>query len=184
MIGSSHCLFLFWLVGVIALVLVFRQSFENRSNIDKDTKCFLTQPSPIVILSKIHKQGNLGTQSVLSSHGNPTERVLQFFNCHIQPPVKTTNSFIKSTIHFLTKLEQLEHLPDNAFLVTIDVSSLYINIPHNEDIDACWHFLSTRPRNAWFSRWTTSPSTTKTSYKYMERQLEMNGPLHTQTSSW
>ena len=31
MIGSSHCLLLLRLVGVIALVLVFRQSFENRS---------------------------------------------------------------------------------------------------------------------------------------------------------
>ena len=30
-IGSSRCLLLLWLVGVIALVLVFRQSFENRS---------------------------------------------------------------------------------------------------------------------------------------------------------
>lgn len=69
---------------------------------------------------------------MLSSVGHPTERVLQFFDCHIQPLVKTTNSFIKDIIHFLTKLEQLEHLPDIAFLVTIDVSSLYINIPHNE----------------------------------------------------
>ena len=31
-IGSSRCLPLLWLVGVIALVLVFRQSLENRSN--------------------------------------------------------------------------------------------------------------------------------------------------------
>ena len=31
LIGSSRCLLLLWLVGVIALVLVFRQSFENRS---------------------------------------------------------------------------------------------------------------------------------------------------------
>ena len=31
-IGSSRCLLLLWLVGVIALVLVFRQSFENHSN--------------------------------------------------------------------------------------------------------------------------------------------------------
>ena len=30
-IGSRRCLFLLWLVGVIALVLVFLQSFENRS---------------------------------------------------------------------------------------------------------------------------------------------------------
>ena len=31
-IGSWRCLFLFCLVRVIALVLVFRKSFENRSN--------------------------------------------------------------------------------------------------------------------------------------------------------
>ena len=30
-IGSSLCLLLLWLVGVLALVLVFRHSFENRS---------------------------------------------------------------------------------------------------------------------------------------------------------
>ena len=30
-IGSSRCLLLLWLVGVIALVLVFQQSFENCS---------------------------------------------------------------------------------------------------------------------------------------------------------
>ena len=29
-------------------------------------------------------------------------------------------------------------------LVTLDVSSLYTNIPHNEGIDACRHFLDTR----------------------------------------
>ena len=30
-IGSSRCLLLLWLAGVIALVLVFRRSFENHS---------------------------------------------------------------------------------------------------------------------------------------------------------
>ena len=41
-IGSSRCLLLLWLVGVIALVLVLRQSFENRSkgtNPWGDEKC-------------------------------------------------------------------------------------------------------------------------------------------------
>ena len=35
-------------------------------------------------------------------------------------------------------------LPNNAILVTLDVSSLYTNIPHNEGIDACRRFLDTR----------------------------------------
>ena len=33
---------------------------------------------------------------------------------------------------------------NNAVLVTLDVSSLYTNIPHNEGIDACRRFLDTR----------------------------------------
>ena len=43
-IGSSRCSFLLWLVGVIALVLVFRQSFENHSNLcwqDKNQRTHL-----------------------------------------------------------------------------------------------------------------------------------------------
>ena len=38
-IGSSSCLLLLWLVGVIGLVLVFRQSFENRSMYVTCTYC-------------------------------------------------------------------------------------------------------------------------------------------------
>ena len=34
------------------------------------------------------------------------------------------------------KLTAIDNLPDNAFLVSLDVTSLYTNIPHNEGIDA------------------------------------------------
>ena len=46
-----------------------------------------------------------------------------------KPLVQTTRSFITDTTHFLDKLEQLGQLPNNAFLVTLDVSSLCTNIP-------------------------------------------------------
>ena len=57
-------------------------------------------------------------------------------------------SFIKDTTHFLNKLEQLGQLPPNALLVTLDVSSRYTNIPHNEGITPSRHFLDTRDRNS------------------------------------
>ena len=53
-------------------------------------------------------------------------------------------SYIKDTTHFLLRLQNLGPLPDNAILVTLDVSSLYTNIPHKEGIEACRHFLNTR----------------------------------------
>ena len=43
----------------------------------------------------------------------------------------------------LLQLQQLGPLTDNAILVTLDVSSLFTNIPHNEGIDACRYFLNT-----------------------------------------
>ena len=52
---------------------------------------------------------------------------------------------MKDTTDFLNKLSNLGNLPNNAILVTLDVSPLYTNIPHNQGIDACRQFLDTRP---------------------------------------
>ena len=124
--------------------------------IDDDNKRFLIQSNPkpgrFYILPKIHKTGKPG-RHIVSSNSHPSERISQFVHVdhHLKPLVHATHSFIKDTTHFLNKLEhlffflkkkkkKLEHLgqlPENAYLVTLDVSSLYTNIPHNEGIDAC-----------------------------------------------
>ena len=122
----------------------------NRDKIiNEETKRYLIQTDPkpgrFYILPKVHKQGNPGRPIVSS---NSTERISQFVDHHLKPLVQTTQSFIKDTTHFLSKLEQLGQLPANSLLVTLDVSSLYTNIPHNEGISACRHFLDTRDRNS------------------------------------
>ena len=96
------------------------------------------------------KYTNRVTLDALLSLVTPTLRNVsqQFVDYHLKPLVQTTQSFIKDTTHFLNKLEQLGQLPQNALLVTLDVSSLYTNIPHNEGITACRHFLDTRDRNS------------------------------------
>ena len=48
------------------------------------------------------------------------------------------------TIHLLLQFERIGPLPNNAILLTLDVSSLYINIDQNEGIKGCRHFLNTR----------------------------------------
>ncbi|KAK3726201.1 hypothetical protein QZH41_002878 [Actinostola sp. cb2023] len=62
----------------------------------------------------------------------------------IHKPVSKLPSYVKDTNDFLHKLSLIRDLPDNTLLVTLDVSSLYTNIPHNDGINACNHFLSTR----------------------------------------
>ena len=53
-------------------------------------------------------------------------------------------SYVKDTTDFLNKLTAIDNLPDNALLVSLDVTSLYTNTPHNEGIDACRFFLQKR----------------------------------------
>ena len=116
------------------LVEFFIKRLHKDGFIDHKTKEFLIQTDPkpgrFYILPKIHKHGNPG-RPIVSSNGHPTERISQFVDYYLKPLVHNTTSFIKDTTHFLNKLDQLGLLPSNAILVTLDVSSLYTNIPHN-----------------------------------------------------
>jgi len=51
--------------------------------------------------------------------------------------VQSPPSYVKNTTHLLNILKDIDVLPTNAILVTLDVSSLYTNIPTNEGINAC-----------------------------------------------
>ena len=78
---------------------------------------------------------------------NSHPAVIQFVDYHLQPLVHKLPSFVKDTNDFLNKLLTIGNLPADSLLVTLGVSSLYTNIPHNEGINACDHFLRTRPHN-------------------------------------
>ena len=51
-------------------------------------------------------------------------------------------SYVKDTSDFITKIHNLKGIPQNAFLVTLDVTSLYSNIPHDDGVKACDHFMT------------------------------------------
>ena len=114
---------------------------------DKKTKQYLIQREPrpgrFYILPKSHKVNNPG-RPIVSSNNHPTERISQFVDFHLKPIVSTVPSYVKDTTDFLNKLANFNRLPDNAILVTLDVTSLYTNIPHNEGIEACRFFLHKR----------------------------------------
>ena len=45
-----------------------------------------------------------------------------------------TKSYIRDTADFISKIKQLGPIPEETILCTLDVSSLYTNIPNNEGI--------------------------------------------------
>ena len=90
------------------------------------------------MLPKIHKKkATPPGRPIVSGNGCPTERISQFVDHFLQPGVKKISSYIQDTTDFLRILQQQGTLPNNTYLVTLDVSSLYTNIPNIEGIEAC-----------------------------------------------
>ena len=64
----------------------------------------------------------------------------------LQPMVEKLPSYVKDTTDFIKKLDGIKTTPDNCYLVTMDVKSLYSNIPHTEGIKSTETFM--RKHNA------------------------------------
>ena len=62
----------------------------------------------------------------------------------LQPLVRQQPGILRGTTGFLNRLETLPTWKDGWLLVTLDVSSLYTNIPHEEGIEACRSVLNQR----------------------------------------
>ena len=131
-------------VGHPVAQLVVRPPYGG---LDKETmKCLLSEEmrtSLFYILPKIHKPWNPG-RPIVSSCGAPTEEISLFVDYHLAPLVNTLPSYIKDTTDFLVKLQILPPLLPGTLLVTLDVKSLYTNIPHDEGMEACRATLNVR----------------------------------------
>ena len=95
---------------------------------------------------KVHKEGHPG-RPVVSSIDSPTSKISEYVDFHLQPYTNTIKSHIKDTNHFLTELEKIPTSQSKeSHLVTLDVRSLYTNIPNEEGINVIKNLLH-RTRN-------------------------------------
>lgn len=100
-------------------------------------------------LPKIHKPGSPPPgRPIVSGNGSVTEIISSLCDFFLKPLVPTLPSFIQDTTHFLRILNALGRLPENAVLFTLDVTSLYTNIPHTEGLDSNKIYLNKRTSQA------------------------------------
>ena len=111
---------------------------HQNSYIDGMTKKWFSQtrnPPRIPIfymLTKIHEQNPVG-RPIISGCEGPTERLSSFVDKLLQPIAQTQKSYLKDTTHFINFIENTK-VPRNTILVSVDVTSLYTNIPQEEGI--------------------------------------------------
>ena len=99
----------------------FRVAFKNFCNLGN-----------LHFLPKIHKQlSNVPGRPMISNCGMPTEKVSEFLDNHLQSIMKKDLSYIKDSGDFISKIRRMGSIPDNAILVTADVTALYPSIPHD-----------------------------------------------------
>ena len=99
------------------------------------------------ILPKIHKSCDdtlpIGYQGrpIVSACNLHTDHVSKYIDYILKPHMQSLPSYVKDTTDFITKLKQFQVTSQKTYLVTLDVSSLYTNIPHEDGIEACQYFL-------------------------------------------
>ena len=115
---------------------------HNGKHIDDMTKRWLSQtPNPPRIpifctLTKIHKPLPVG-RPIISGCEGPTERISSFVDHLLQPIAQKQKSYLKDMTDFINFIEKTE-VSQNTILISMDVTSLYTNIPQDEGITIVW----------------------------------------------
>ena len=118
---------------------------HNTCRINDETRHHLTPPNPARTplfygLPKVHKP-NIPLRPIVSACDSPTDQLSNYVTHFIQPLVETLPSYIRDSKHFLHLRESLPPLPENAILVTADVTSLYTNIANEESIESVLRYM-------------------------------------------
>ena len=115
------------------LISNFLATAGPSQGLSKDNLSLLLNLKPhtpsLYFLPKVHKPNNSG-RLIVTSFSSSTERVSVYINAHLQPIVKSSPPYIKDTNYFLQIILSLPMpLSPNTIMATVDVTSLYTNIP-------------------------------------------------------
>lgn len=113
------------------------QLYKNNFIDDMTRKWFSQTRNPPRIpifytLTKIHKPNPVG-RPIISGCEGPTERLSFFVDKLLQPIAQKQKSYLKDTTDFINFIEKTK-VSQNTILVSMDVTSLYTNIPQEEGI--------------------------------------------------
>ena len=99
------------------------------------------------MLPKIHKNKfPVPGRPIVSSCDSPTEKISMMLDIILQPYVLKISSYIRDTSDFLQKISNIK-INDDDWIFTMDVMSLYTNIPHDERIKSMCDLLNSNRQN-------------------------------------
>ncbi|XP_078498180.1 uncharacterized protein LOC144754363 [Lissotriton helveticus] len=115
--------------------IINKKEFEFLNKSDRKVSCIYGLP-------KIHKdQKNPPYRPIVSTIGTPLEAVSKYLDQVLRPYISLSQSYVKDTGDIIAKVENLAYNENNDILVTLDIESLYSNIPQAEAIEATMWFI-------------------------------------------
>ena len=125
--------------------ILTKEEFESMDPGDKG-------PGKFYCTFKVHKPHIEGKappeRPIISGSGSFTENPSLFIEHHIKHLGKQHPSFLEDTPHFLREIEAINKegkLPENALLVTMDATALFINTPQEEGAQSILEGLNENP---------------------------------------
>ena len=91
-------------------------------------------PRPCAFLAVRHMCRPRSGRPIVSGCDGPTEKLSSFVDKLLQPIAQQQKSYLKDTTDFVNFIENTK-VPADVILVSMDVTSLYTNIPQEEGID-------------------------------------------------
>ena len=128
------------------------KSLHHGKHIDAMTEKWLslTQNPPRIpvfyTLTKIQKPNPVG-RPIISGCEGLKERTSFFVDYLLQPIAKAQQLYLKDTIDFINFIEKTK-VEENTVLVSMDVTSLYTNIPQEEGITTVCNAYETFYKNS------------------------------------
>lgn len=109
------------------------------------------------LLPKIHKDMSKWTiknkmppgRPIVSDCSSESYRIAEYLDYHLQPIACKHPSYVKDTYDFLDKLKHIK-VPDNAYLITLDIESLYTNIQTHDGIESVKKMFLKHPSSTYF----------------------------------
>ena len=131
---------------VINRVNLHVHNMLQRGEITQRTCNYLTtnvdRTQQFYLLPKIHKDPlNPPGRPIVSGSGGPTEKISQLVDHFIGDIVPLSKSYIRDSSHLINILNDTSSYP-GMLLCTLDITSLYTNIPHNEGIESIKKMLA------------------------------------------
>ena len=131
--------------AINTLLYQLKEKGEIPDKVFKSLLASKARTAGFYILPKIHKSlepRKVPGRPIISGNNCATEKISCLVDEHIKPFVKTYPSYIKDTTDFINKVESISCLPQDFILTTMDVTSLYTNIPNHEGLTAVARVLT------------------------------------------